>query len=50
MRARLTGGSPESPLLIYVGRLGTQKRLTLTLTLTLSLTLTLTLTLTLILP
>lgn len=27
MRARLTGGSPESPLLIYVGRLGTEKRL-----------------------
>ena len=27
MRARLTAGSPESPLLIYVGRLGTEKRL-----------------------
>jgi sulfoquinovosyltransferase len=27
MRARLTDGSPESPLLIYVGRLGTEKRL-----------------------
>ena len=27
MRARLTAGSPESPLLIYVGRLGIEKRL-----------------------
>jgi sulfoquinovosyltransferase len=27
MRARLTAGNPESPLLIYVGRLGTEKRL-----------------------
>jgi len=27
MRERLTEGNPESPLLIYVGRLGTEKRL-----------------------
>ena len=28
MRARLSGGHPEAPLLIYVGRLAVEKRLT----------------------